>query len=103
MDNLVVEEDSEPVLINRYVRDYFRSAGGECDLTLDGCYSFYDQRFSTSPNISRAVPSFRQMVIEIKFPIGEERLVRRISSSFPFRLTKSSKYVLGVQSCMATA
>jgi hypothetical protein len=102
-DAFAVEQDDQPVLVNRYVREYFRNAAGDCDLTLDGCYSFYDQRLTTRPNVARAVPTFRGMVIELKFAAGEERNMGRISERFPFRLTKSSKYVLGVQSCMAAA
>ena len=41
------------------------------------------------------------MVIELKFPAGGEASVREISSRFPFRLTKSSKYVIGVQAGLA--
>lgn len=99
-DRLILEENAHPIIVNRYVREYFRSAGGECDLTLDACCSFFDQRFSTRPNLERRVPAFRGMVIEMKFPVGEEDRVRRIAGAFPFRLTKSSKYVNGVRSCM---
>ena len=55
----------------------------------------------TRPNIVHPVPTFRGMVIELKFPVGGEASVREISSRFPFRLTKSSKYVIGVQAGLA--
>lgn len=103
IDALVVREDRHAILANRYSREYFRSADGQCDLTLDAGFRFFDQRYATRPNLTRAVPFDRGMVIELKFAAGLEPSVRRISSSFPYRLTKSSKYVIGVQSCFGVA
>ncbi len=100
-DRPAIEEDRVPVLVNRYYREYYRSAWDECDLTVDAYYRFFDQRSTSEPNLTRPVPTARAMVIELKFPTGSEEAVREIAASFPFRLTKSSKYVIGVQSCFA--
>jgi len=100
-DRPALEEDRVPILVNRYYREYYRSMWGECDLTVDTGYRFFDQRLASRPNLSHPVPTARGMVIELKFPAGGEQAVREIASRFPFRLTKSSKYVLGVQACCA--
>ena len=100
-DRPVIEEDHVPILVNRYYREYFRSVWDECDLTVDSAFRFFDQRPAAGPNLSRPVPSARGVVIELKFPAGGEPAVREIASRFPFRLTKSSKYVIGVEACLA--
>ena len=102
-DHPVLEEDRVPILVNRYYREYYRSAWGECDLTVDTAYRFFDQRLASLPNLSHPVPLARGMVIELKFQAGGEQAVREIASRFPFRLTKSSKYVIGVQACFAAS
>ena len=102
-DRPAIEEDHVPILVNRYYREYYRSAWGECDLTVDTGYRFFDQRFASLPNLSHPVPLARGMVIELKFPAGGEQAVREIAARFPFRLTKSSKYVIGVQACFAAS
>ena len=102
-DRPAIEEDHLPILVNRYYREYYRTLGGECDLTVDTGYRFFDQRLASQPNLSHPVPTTRGMVIELKFPAGGEQAVQEIASRFPFRLTKSSKYVIGVQACCAAS
>jgi hypothetical protein len=81
-DALIVKEDRHAILANRYRRVYYRSADGRCDLTLDGGFRFFDQRYATRPNLTRAVPCDRGMVIELKFAPGLEPEVSRISPAF---------------------
>jgi hypothetical protein len=37
------------------------------------------------------------VIVELKFGLGAEGGASRIASRFPFRLTRCSKYVLGVE------
>ena len=102
-DRPAIEEDHAPILVNRYYREYYRSPWEDCDLTVDTGFRFFDQRLAAQPNLSRPVPLDRGMVIELKFPAGGEQAVQEIASRFPLRLTKSSKYVIGVQACFGVA
>jgi len=85
----------QPVLLNRYHRKYFESADGEYRLTLDDDMSFY--RMSTVKN-RFLWSSFDKgaCVVELKYAPEHDTKARDITSSFPFRMTKNSKYVTGV-------
>lgn len=86
----------EPTLVNRYRRRYFLSADGRFRLTLDWGLAFYpphgvvgDRPFAT--------PSIPPVVIELKFDVAAAGEANSISNAFPFRLTRCSKYVLGIE------
>lgn len=84
-----------PVLLNRYYRQYYESLDGRLRLTVDR-----DQRFSPVPFCSsHQVPHWLrddEVVLELKYAVGEEPLAVRATQSFPFRLARHSKYVHGI-------
>lgn len=84
-----------PVLVNRYLRRYFVSRDQSHRLTLDSELGFR----TPTCGVSRA-PSWvgrdGRVILELKFGIGNEDEATRIATRFPFRLTKSSKYVVGM-------
>lgn len=83
-----------PTLINRYHRRYFRSADGRYRLTLDTELGFASaQRGRLDP---RAWTRSPHAVLELKYPCEAEPDADAITGAFPFRLTKSSKYVAGL-------
>ncbi len=96
-DNLLVQfEGLEPSLINRYCRSYFLTADKKIRATIDSRLSFHDvsqQRF----NSERHICEEELMVLEIKYAIEHEETASAITSRFPIRLSKSSKYVTGVE------
>jgi hypothetical protein len=69
---------AEPSLVNRYRRKYFRSADGRYRITLDDMQQFFAVSSLPGLRIFRTNAS-------------------RITNRFPFRLTKSSKYVRGIE------
>ena len=86
-----------PILLNRYRRRYFLSHDGNFRLTLDSELAFR----TVGTGVSRFpawMPSDGRLVVELKFGVGHEDGGTRITSRFPFRLTRSSKYVLGIES-----
>jgi len=88
----------EPTLINRYYRQYFESPDGRLRATLDFRQRVLDQRLQGSPNLRNHANLPDTLVVEIKFhrahlALGSEA-VRRI----PIRVSRNSKYVIGVQS-----
>jgi SPX domain protein involved in polyphosphate accumulation len=85
-----------PTLLNRYVREYFISDDGKIRITLDRDLSFYrihsgKNFFKTNYHVSN------DLIMEMKYDPADEPEAEAISQNFPFRVTKSSKYVTGIQ------
>ena len=103
--NLPVQIENEllthyPVLLNRYIREYFLSDDGKCRITLDSGLSFYRiHAGSNSFKIAHHIPD--DVIMEMKYDPDDEKTSVAISQFFPFRVTKSSKYVTGIQSLYA--
>jgi hypothetical protein len=85
-----------PTLVNRYQRRYFVSADGNYRLTVDWDLQFAGfARFAADGALSAAGPS---VIIELKYaPCHADRAADAVSNALPWRLTRCSKYVLGVQ------
>ena len=84
-----------PALMNRYHRKYFLSADGHYRITLDSNISF----FPIDPISSMLFESEKfepYNVLELKYNHAKDADACEITKHFPFRLTKSSKYVMGV-------
>lgn len=82
---------TKPVLINNYIRRYFISSCKNFRITFDTnliFYSFLGER--------RHAVAGNQNILEIKFNKNNLINSRNITSYFPFRLSKSSKYLTGV-------
>jgi hypothetical protein len=85
----------EPTLINRYTRKYFLSANGQFRMTLDNGIQYF------RPDLP--YPSFLEygfndssLILELKYNEELDDEAEAISNHFPFRVTKSSKYVTGM-------
>lgn len=86
----------EPALANRYQRRYFCTADGTVRLTLDSGLQFFAPRNQNgSPRaIGHHEPG---VILELKYRDAHAEQAARIANTFPFRLTRCSKYVLGVE------
>jgi SPX domain protein involved in polyphosphate accumulation len=85
----------QPTLLNRYLRRYYLSADRKFRLTLDSDLAYY--RISASHNtFLQQTLDKRLLIVELKFHRDDDRGAERISNQFPFRLSKSSKYVSGI-------
>ena len=84
----------DPTLINTYSRKYYMSANEKYRVTIDTGLEY----FSVQRGFNNIVSSSPQkgVVIEIKYSLENDENVDRITQSFPFRLTRSSKYVQGI-------
>jgi hypothetical protein len=86
----------EPSLLTRYRRKYYQSADGRFRITIDSDLECY--QFSGGNNtLLRSVMRGMETILELKYDPEADEDARRISTCFPFRLTKSSKYVSGVK------
>ena len=84
----------DPVLINTYWRKYYMSANGNYRVTIDTNLEYFSVQRGLNNIVSSALQS--GIVIEIKYSVENDEHVDRISQLFPFRLTRSSKYVQGI-------
>jgi hypothetical protein len=84
----------EPVILVSYKRRYFQSADKRYRLTLDRDLSFYkaDQKHINW----QTELSINSTILELKYDQQDDDDADQISSFFPFRMTKLSKYVLGM-------
>lgn len=85
-----------PIVITRYNRHYFISSDKKFRLTIDHKIKYYDQANSLKPNFRRYESLPEELVLEIKYPIHLEEVAPVICSWFPFRVSKNSKYVSGI-------
>ena len=83
------------MLINRYERKYFVSADKRFRVTLDTNLEFYKVKSFAEESVRRISPG-EKYIVEVKYGFGSEEDAHRLTSRFPFRLTKSSKYVDGM-------
>ncbi len=86
----------EPSVFNRYRRHYFESANRRFRLTIDSEMRFGNAEDAGVPDerLSDGVP---YLVIELKFPPEHGDESAEVAGQLPFRLTRCSKYILGIQ------
>ena len=85
-----------PVLLNRYSRKYFRSADGNFRVTIDTDLASY-QIDSYNNLFLHKTPYDHHVILELKYNSNVSDEADLIATLFPFRITKSSKYVGGIE------
>lgn len=87
---------TRPVVINAYKRLYFLSAEGECRATVDSELIFH--RASDGMKKSHFPNAYwdRKVVLELKYNTEVGNKIEYITSHLPYRVTRFSKYVAGV-------
>jgi hypothetical protein len=90
----------EPVLMNRYLREYYSTFDGVLRVTLDYHQRYFDQRFSTRPNLRSPLPEPADAIIEFKAPPEAGDRLAEAVGIFPLRVTRGSKYVRGVETLL---
>jgi hypothetical protein len=84
-------------LLNSYIRRYFISANKEYRITLDYNLEFREISQHNNTFLSK-IKHQEYIIFELKYNKDADTNAEMITNSFPFRLTKSSKYVSGVDS-----
>jgi SPX domain protein involved in polyphosphate accumulation len=84
-----------PTLLNSYSRKYFLSCDGKFRITLDTNQLFYNLYEQKKPKNRSTY--HESVIVELKYSQKEDPRSNIITTRFPFRLTKSSKYVTGIQ------
>ncbi len=85
---------TQPVLINRYLRKYFLSGDKKYRLTMDTHMEYV--RFDSANRFHNRIKTNGQLVLEIKYGVDHDQTADTIAGYFPFRISKSSKYVTGL-------
>lgn len=85
-----------PVLANRYQRWYFATPDRRFRVTVDTDLSFYHLNPFTNRFINKQV-DHQNIVLELKYKMKDDPEVEKICAAFPFRLTRSSKYIQGIE------
>jgi hypothetical protein len=85
-----------PTLLNRYQRRYYLSADRLFRLTVDSELEFYSPGRLDEFRLARRSPDPR-IVLELKFDARHAERAEEVTNEFPFRITRCSKYVLGIE------
>lgn len=87
-----------PVLVNSYDRNYWISSNGRFRITLDWNLSF--SAFSWATLQKHLFLPDQAVVLELKYEEENDSEAQDIFSHIPFRLSKNSKYVTGINLVM---
>ena len=82
-------------LLNSYMRTYALSADGQFRSTLDWDLCYY----ALSQHENNLLQRFRDgthTILELKYDVAADLLANQITGRFPFRMTRSSKYIMGL-------
>lgn len=85
----------KPSLFNRYRRAYFMSFDSDFRLTLDDELDYYG--LAASGNTTMENYRSHDVIVELKYDKMMDDRAAAVSGNLPFRLTKSSKYVNGIE------
>jgi hypothetical protein len=86
----------EPVLVNRYRRWYFATPDRAFRVTVDAGLTYYHLNKMDNQFLFH-LQDRRSIVVELKYQREYDTGADRISSGFPFRMTRSSKYIQGIE------
>ena len=84
-----------PTLICRYRRRYFETVGLAVRATVDEKL-YYRPVGRSSEMLDRGINDFFSVILELKYDPDLEDLVKEITNEIPIRLSKSSKYLMGL-------
>lgn len=87
-------------LVNRYRREYYATLDNRFRITLDSDLTYYRVGRLSNSLFAQTV-DHGVIIVEMKYNSEDELQAQRIASAFPFRMTRSSKYVRGVEYFMA--
>jgi hypothetical protein len=86
----------EPVLLNRYKRRYYLSANRKYRITIDNTMQSCKVNIPKNQFLKRPF-IYNDIILELKYSPTDDETAKNISDTFPFRMTKFSKYVNGIE------
>ena len=95
-DNIALEIKSlKPVVYNSYKRRYFLSSNSNFRVTVDDELHFANIWNGGSIGFGSEIN--RNVIVELKYESSFDEEARHVSSHFPYRFTKFSKYEEGIR------
>jgi len=85
----------KPVLVNRYLRKYLLSVDKQFRVTLDSNLHYYRIRRYANSFLDRTINDCH-IIVELKYGKDSDGTADYISSIFPFRMSRWSKSVAGL-------
>tara|TARA_B100001250_G_C19811682_1_gene796009 strand:+ start:3580 stop:4278 length:699 start_codon:yes stop_codon:yes gene_type:complete len=85
-----------PVLLNQYSRQYFISSDKNFRITIDNKLLFINI-FEHKNSFKKSFQISDSIILELKYNPDYQTQANNIVQSFPFRISKSSKYVTGIE------
>lgn len=82
-----------PTLLNTYERRYFLSFCGRFRITVDYNQNFYNPNYTNFKNSNIPI---EEIVVELKYSRENDGDARQIAQQIGTRLSKNSKYVMGI-------
>lgn len=86
----------KPAILNRYDRKYFLSRDGQFRITIDWNLTYYRINYGGTTFLNKTMDHL-STVLELKYDAAMEIEATQVGNAFPFALTKSSKYVQGME------
>lgn len=83
-------------LLNRYSRKYFQSKDKKYRVTIDSDMKYVHLSHLYNSYLNELV-DYLHNILELKYDKDDDEEARIITRNFPFRMTKSSKYVTGIE------
>jgi len=85
----------QPVLFNSYFRSYFTTLNKKFRITVDDQMEYYTMK-PTWNHLQHLFSENTKVVVELKYDQDHNHTADQISTEFPFRLDKNSKFVSGM-------
>ncbi|MEM7101920.1 MAG: polyphosphate polymerase domain-containing protein [Bacteroidota bacterium] len=84
-----------PTLMNSYLRSYFKTTDNKFRITVDRSMTYFSLLNGTK--FTRYKIKDDRAILELKYARELDRKTDRITQFLPFRQTKSSKYITGME------
>lgn len=95
----VILREFRPSLVNRYQRNYFVTSDQCLRVTFDSDLQYFSSN-SFLRNYMKSFSLSKDYIIELKIPSENLSNGSEFSNSLPFRMTKNSKYIQGLNLLM---
>jgi len=86
----------EFAIMNRYKRWYFATPGEDFRATVDADLSFYHLG-KLSNHLLHSHSERGNLILELKYQVENDLAVQRVCAALPFRITRNSKYITGIE------
>ena len=87
----------EFAILNRYQRWYFATPDKRFRITVDADLIFYHLG-KLSNQYRHHATAQNKIILELKYAVDDDRGAHKICSTLPFRVTRNSKYISGIDS-----